>query len=129
VRTEPELHVRVVCNDGGRVYVVEDEHYQGDVIGTRQLKPDGSWTGWDSPCDIVDETWPIQLRAPAAVPGFKYPTLSKWQSSGTGTFVSTTSYPASGNYTQIFGNPTVTGTTGSSMITVSPGLLNTITNS
>lgn len=105
-RTEPELRVRVVQRLN-RLFVLEDEHVDGEAIGTRQLNADGSWTGWESPaCDVVDETLPAQVVAP--VPQ---------------------------NYTQIIGGtgtatwtyPSTTSTTSPSMMTVSPGMLATIT--
>lgn len=121
VRTEPELHVRIVERER-RLFVVEDEHYEGSVIGTRQLKADGSWTMWSTPCDVVEDSSPVQILPPVPV----------------------------SNYTQVFAAPSITapsttwtypttttaGTTklattsyveSTSMMTVNPAMLATIT--
>ncbi len=110
VRTEPELTVRLVERER-RLFVLEDEHYEGSVIGTRQLKADGSWTMWSTPCDVVDETLPVQILGPVnsyyrtPLTAWTYPTTT----AGT-TKLATTSYVES-----------------TSMMTVNPAMLATIT--
>lgn len=104
VRTEPELHVRVVQRLE-RLFVLEDEYFEGECIGTRQLQRDGAWTGWAAPCEVVDETLPAQVGL-CTPPGF---TPRQWVSYPTMTTTTPTFYGGgiiSGNTTTTTGTLT-----------------------